>query len=85
VKSELPNAKLIVNETDAARAIAQPDDARGVEIWCWLDDDSYQSSWIALPDSSHLRTASATCRAAFSQRMDEYPEMLTQPNFGQNI
>jgi GT2 family glycosyltransferase len=85
VNLAMPNAKLIVNET-ARGSVASRDrmmrEARG-DLVLALDDDSYpeQLDCIArfvpiFEDRPQLAVLH------FPQRTDEYPETLTQPNFG---
>src|SRR5882724_12219200 len=87
VNLAMPNAKLIVNET-ARGSVASRDrmirEARG-DLVLALDDDSYpeQLDCIArfvpiFEDRPQLAVLH------FPQRTDEYPETLTQPNFGRD-
>jgi len=85
VKSEMGNAKLIVNETGRG-SVASRDrmmrEARG-DLVLALDDDSYPEQ----PDCLHLLSSIFNLRptlaiATFPQRTDEYPETLTRTDFG---
>ena len=85
VKSEFPNAKLIVNDRGRG-SVASRDgmmrEARG-DLVLALDDDSYpeQSDCIArIVPLFEQRPELAVLH--FPQRTDEYPETLTQTNFG---
>jgi GT2 family glycosyltransferase len=85
VKREVPSAKLIVNEVGRG-SVASRDrmmrEARG-DLVLALDDDSYpeQMNCLHLLSSIfHLRPSLAV--AHFPQRTDEYPETLTQTDFG---
>jgi GT2 family glycosyltransferase len=85
VKAELPNAKLIVNETGRG-SVASRDrmirEAKG-DLVLALDDDSYPEQTdcirrILPPFEQNPKLAIAH----FPQRTDEYPETLTQTDFG---
>jgi len=85
VKAEVPNAKLIVN-TQRKGSVASRDrmmrEARG-DLVLALDDDSYPEQLDCIvrliPIFEHLAQLAVL---HFPQRTDEYPETLTQPNFG---
>ncbi len=85
VNSAMPNAKLIVNEPGRGSAASRDRmmrEARG-DLVLALDDDSYpeQLDCIArLIPIFQQRPQLAVLH--FPQRTDEYPETLTQPNFG---
>jgi GT2 family glycosyltransferase len=85
VKSELPNATLILNETGRG-SVASRDrmmrEARG-ELVLALDDDSYpeQTDCIAR-FVSLFENRPQLAVARFPQRTDEYPETLNQSDFG---
>jgi GT2 family glycosyltransferase len=85
VTSALPSVKLIVNQP-AVGSVASRDrmmrEAKG-DLVLALDDDSYpeQSDCIArVVPLFEQRPELAVLH--FPQRTDEYPETLTQPNFG---
>jgi GT2 family glycosyltransferase len=85
VKSELPNAKLIVNNP-AIGSVASRDQmmrkARG-DLVLALDDDSYPEQLDCI---ARIVPFFEQCHELavlhFPQRTDEYPETLTQTNFG---
>jgi len=85
VNLAMPNAKLIVNEPGRGSAASRDRmmrEARG-DLVLALDDDSYpeQLDCIArLIPIFEQRPQLAVLH--FPQRTDEYPETLTQPNFG---
>ena len=85
VKSEMGNAKLIVNKAGRG-SVASRDwmmrEAKG-DLVLALDDDSYPEQ----PDCLHLLSSIFDLRpslaiAHFPQRTDEYPETLRQTDFG---
>ena len=85
LKSETGNLKVIINE-EGQGSVASRDrmmrEARG-DLVLALDDDSYpeQLNCLQLLASIfHLRPGLAI--ATFPQRTDEYPETLTQSDFG---
>jgi GT2 family glycosyltransferase len=84
-KAESRNIKLIVNEIGKG-SVASRDrmmrEAKG-DLVLALDDDSYPEQ----PDCLHLLSSIFNLRpalaiATFPQRTDEYPETLTQTDFG---
>jgi GT2 family glycosyltransferase len=85
VKSEFPNAKLIVNERSLGSVVSRNRmmrEARG-DLVLALDDDSYpdQEDCVArIVAFFERRTKLAVLH--FPQRTDEYPETLDQTNFG---
>jgi len=85
VKTEFPNAKLIVNGPGNG-SVASRDymmrQARG-DLVLALDDDSYPEQEDCLRTLSDLFSNHAQLAiATFPQRTDEYPNTLTQNNFG---
>src|SRR5881392_4017382 len=85
LKSELPNAKLILNETGRGSVLSRDrmmHEARG-DLVLALDDDSYpeQLDCIAriVPTFEQQPTLAVL---HFPQRTDEYPETLAQTDFG---
>jgi GT2 family glycosyltransferase len=85
VKSELPNAKLIVNETGHGSVVSRRQMMReaGGDLVLALDDDSYPEQLDCIARFVPIfeqRPQLAVLH--FPQRTDEYPETLTQPNFG---
>jgi len=85
VKSELPNAKLIVNETGRGSVVSRNKmvrDARG-DLVLALDDDSYPEQLDCIAGFVPIfeqRPQLAVLH--FPQRTDEYPETLSQTDFG---
>jgi len=84
VKSELPDAKLIVNE-QARGSVASRDrmmrEAQG-DLVLALDDDSYPEQLDCIPRIVRLFEEGPELAVLhFPQRTDEYPETITQPNF----
>jgi GT2 family glycosyltransferase len=85
VRSELPDAKLIVNNRGLGSVVSRRRmmrEARG-DLVLALDDDSYpeQSDCIArIIPSFQQRSQLAVLH--FPQRTDEYPETLAQTDFG---
>jgi GT2 family glycosyltransferase len=84
VKSELPDAKLIVNE-QARGSVASRDrmmrEAQG-DLVLALDDDSYPEQLDCIPRIVRLfENGPELAVLHFPQRTDEYPETITQPNF----
>src|SRR6266508_124770 len=85
VRAELPQARLFVNKTGLG-SVASRDrmmrEARG-DLVLALDDDSYPEQLDCIvrliPIFEHLAQLAVL---HFPQRTDEYPETLTQPNFG---
>jgi len=85
VKAELPEAKLIVNETGRG-SVASRDRmmraARG-DLVLALDDDSYPEQVDCLARIAPMfEQSSQLAIAHFPQRTDEYPETLAQTDFG---
>ena len=85
VKAELPEAKLIVNETGRG-SVASRDRmmraARG-DLVLALDDDSYPEQADCLARIAPLfEQRPQLAIAHFPQRTDEYPETLAQTDFG---
>lgn len=85
VKSEMPNAKMIVNATGEG-SVASRDrmmrEARG-DLVLALDDDSYPEQLDCIARFAPIfeqRPQLAVLH--FPQRTDEYPETLAQTNFG---
>lgn len=85
VKSELPNAKLIVNETgkgSVASRARMMHEATG-DLVLALDDDSYPEQIDCLARVIPLFNHNPRLAILhFPQRTDEYPETLTQTDFG---
>ena len=84
VKSELPDAKLIVNEQPRG-SVASRDrmmrEAQG-DLVLALDDDSYPEQLDCIPRIVRLFEEGPELAVLhFPQRTDEYPETITQPNF----
>jgi len=84
VKSELPDAKLIVNEQPRG-SVASRDrmmrQAKG-DLVLALDDDSYPEQLDCIPRIVRLFEEGPELAVLhFPQRTDEYPETITQPNF----
>ena len=84
VKSELPDAKLIVNEQPRG-SVASRDrmmrEAQG-DLVLALDDDSYPEQLDCIPRIVRLfENGPELAVLHFPQRTDEYPETITQPNF----
>jgi len=84
VKSELPDAKLIVNEK-ARGSVASRDrmmrEAQG-DLVLALDDDSYPEQLDCIRRIVRLFEEGPELAVLhFPQRTDEYPETITQPNF----
>jgi GT2 family glycosyltransferase len=85
VKSELPTATLIVNEQRQG-SVASRDlmmrEAHG-DLVLALDDDSYPEQVDCIARFVPIFEQRAQLAVLhFPQRTDEYPETLTQPNFG---
>jgi GT2 family glycosyltransferase len=85
VNTEMENAKLIVNEVGLG-SVASRDHmmhaARG-DIVLSLDDDSYPEQLDCLAHIAPLfEQNSKLAVASFPQRSDEFPETLTQSDFG---
>jgi GT2 family glycosyltransferase len=86
VKSELPNAKLIVNQPGIG-SVASRDrmmrDARG-DLVLALDDDSYPEQLDCIARFVPMfENRPQLAVLHFPQRTDEYPETLAQTDFGQ--
>jgi len=84
VKSELPDAKLIVNEK-ARGSVASRDrmmrEAQG-DLVLALDDDSYPEQLDCILRIVRLFEEGPELAVLhFPQRTDEYPETITRPNF----
>ena len=84
VKSDLPDAKLIVNE-QARGSVASRDrmmrEAQG-DLVLALDDDSYPEQLDCILRIVRLFEEGPELAVLhFPQRTDEYPETITQPNF----
>ncbi len=84
-KGEMGNVKLIVNETGLG-SVASRDrmmrEAKG-DLVLSLDDDSYPEQSDCLHRLSSIFNLRPTLAiATFPQRTDEYPETLTQTDFG---
>jgi GT2 family glycosyltransferase len=85
-KGEIKNIQLIVNE-EGMGSVASRDrmmrEAKG-DLVLALDDDSYPEQWDCLATLQELFEESPHLAiATFPQRSDEYPETLTQTNFGE--
>jgi len=86
VKSELPAARLIINQ-EGLGSVASRDrmmrEAVG-DLVLALDDDSYPEQLDCLKTLKELFEKHPNLAiATFPQRSDEYPESLTQENFGE--
>src|SRR5438046_4245 len=85
LKSELPNAKLILNETGRGSVLSRDrmmHEARG-DLVLALDDDSYPEQLDCIARFVPIfQQRPQLAVLHFPQRTDEYPETLTQPNFG---
>ena len=85
VKSELANAKLIVNETGRGSVVSRNQmmrEARG-DLVLALDDDSYPEQLDCINRiMPFFENNPKLAVLHFPQRTDEYPETLMQPNFG---
>src|SRR5438046_4830525 len=85
LKSELPNAKLILNETGRGSVLSRDRmmrDARG-DLVLALDDDSYPEQLDCIARFVPIferRPQLAVLH--FPQRTDEYPETLADTDFG---
>jgi len=87
IKRELPSARLIVN-TQGRGSVASRDrmmrEAAG-ELVLALDDDSYPEQIDCLTTLIELfEKNSKVAIATFPQRSDEYPDTLTEKNFGES-
>ena len=87
VKRELASARLIINEVGIG-SVASRDrmmrEARG-DLVLALDDDSYPEQMDCLATLQGLfENSPRLAIATFPQRTDEYPETLTQENFGED-
>jgi GT2 family glycosyltransferase len=85
VKTELPDARLIVNETGRG-SVASRDrmmrEAKG-DLVLALDDDSYPEQLDCVAKVSFMfEERAALAVLHFPQRTDEYPQTLTQEDFG---
>ena len=85
VKTEMPNAKMLVNAKGKG-SVASRDrmmrDARG-DLVLALDDDSYPEQLDCIARFVPIfETHPQIAVLHFPQRTDEYPKTLTQPNFG---
>jgi GT2 family glycosyltransferase len=85
VRREIPGAKLIVNKSGLG-SVASRDrmmrEAQGDLVFA-LDDDSYPEETDCLDRISMLFAQNSRLAVAhFPQRTDEYPETLTQKDFG---
>src|SRR5947208_11306168 len=84
VKSELANAKLIVNETGRGSVVSRNQmvrEARG-DLVLALDDDSYPEQLDCINRiMPFFENNPKLAVLHFPQRTDEYPETLMQPNF----
>ena len=83
--AEMPNAKIIVNATGSG-SVASRDrmmrEARG-DLVLALDDDSYPEQMDCIAHVSRFFEKKPKLAVLhFPQRSDEYPETLTQTNFG---
>jgi len=86
VTRELPSARLIINQ-EGMGSVASRDrmmrEAKGDFVLA-LDDDSYPEQVDCLATLQELVEESPQLAiATFPQRTDEYPETLTQENFGE--
>jgi GT2 family glycosyltransferase len=85
VKTELPNAKLIVNEPGKGSVVSRDHmmrQARG-DLVLALDDDSYPEQEDCLRTLSDLFSKNARVAiATFPQKTDEYPNTLARNDFG---
>jgi GT2 family glycosyltransferase len=85
VKSELPWAKLIVNEQGKGSVASRDRMMRKAlgDLVLALDDDSYPEQSDCIHGIVNLFEQNAKLAIAhFPQRTDEYPETLTQTDFG---
>ena len=85
VKSELPNAKLIVNETGRGSVASRDRMMREAcgDLVLALDDDSYPEQLDCLARVAPIFAQNPKLAIAhFPQRTDEYPETLTKTDFG---
>ena len=85
VKRELPDARLVINEQGRG-SVASRDrmirEARG-DLILAIDDDSYPEQKDALADVSRFFEENPKLAVmGLPQRTDEYPESLTQTDFG---
>ncbi len=85
VKTELPKAKLIVNESGKGSVVSRDHmmrEAQG-DLVLALDDDSYPEERDCLRTLSDLFSKNARVAiATFPQRTDEYPNTLARNDFG---
>lgn len=86
VRREMPNARLIINQ-EGRGSVASRDrmmrEAKG-DLVLSLDDDSYPEQMDCLATVQLLfENNPQLAIATFPQRSDEYPETLTQENFGE--
>jgi len=85
VKSELANAKLIVNETGRGSVVSRNQMVREAsgDLVLALDDDSYPEQLDCINRiMPFFENNPKLAVLHFPQRTDEYPETLMQPNFG---
>jgi GT2 family glycosyltransferase len=85
VNSAMPNAKLIVNEPERGSAASRDRMIREAsgDLVLALDDDSYPEQLDCIARFvSVFEERPQLAVLHFPQRTDEYPETLTQPNFG---
>jgi GT2 family glycosyltransferase len=87
VKTELPKAKLTVNELGKGSVVSRDHmmrEAQG-ELVLALDDDSYPEERDCLRTLSDLFSKNARLAVAtFPQRTDEYPNTLAEDDFGRD-
>jgi GT2 family glycosyltransferase len=84
-KAELPNAKVIVNEKGCGSVASRDRMMREAcgDLVLAVDDDSYPEQTDCLTRISVLFAQNPRLAIAhFPQRTDEYPETLTQTDFG---
>jgi GT2 family glycosyltransferase len=86
LKSEIKNLRLIINDVGLG-SVASRDrmmrEAKG-DLVLAIDDDSYPEQMDCLKTLQELFEKSPKLSiATFPQRTDEYPESLTQENFGE--
>jgi GT2 family glycosyltransferase len=85
VKTELPQAKIIVNSTGLGSVASRDRMMRAAagDLVLALDDDSYPEQSDAIQHVSALFEGNSRLAIAhFPQRTDEYPETLLQTDFG---
>jgi len=87
IKHELPDARLIINQIGIGSVASRDRMMREAEcdLVLALDDDSYPDQLDCLATLQKLFEKNPNLAiATFPQRSDEYPETLTQDNFGED-